>query len=283
MTTTKAPATFGAYQVDKLLGSGMHGETYLAADLTGRRVAVKTIHADAVRDRKARSRLVTEVVALQSVHPAFVPTFIQDNTKTERPYFVMEYVEGITVDDVIAGAGQLSDVETERLAVRLTAILAATHAAGIAHGDFRGQNLIISRDGGIYLLDFGRAVLKAESRKEFRRRRRSDLRQLGELIVLARNGRAPFGEDSSLAIERFSEGRADVGVLTGRTRSVALQLLRRQPGWRVGLSAKRAHRILVRGRSSRRRVWSGMFVMLVLVAGQSAAAGMVQDVAACLP
>ncbi|MFE9099757.1 protein kinase domain-containing protein [Actinomadura geliboluensis] len=265
MTPPDPPEQFGRYQVVKLLGRGMQGETYLATDVTGRRVAVKTIHADAVRDRKARSRLDSEVVALQSVHQAFAPLFIEHHAQADRPYFVMEYVDGVTVDEYIAADGQLSDDETGRLAVRLTAILAAAHGAGTAHGDFRGQNLIIGRDGGIYLLDFGRSVLKAESRKEFRKRCRSDLRQLGELIVRARNGRAPFGEDSSLAIERYSEGRADVGALTGRTRSVALGLLRR-PSWGQSMSAKRAHRILVRGRRARWHLWSGAFVVLVVLA-----------------
>ncbi|MFI0374228.1 protein kinase [Actinomadura sp. 1N219] len=273
MSTT--PTAFGVYRVDRLLGHGMQGETYLASDPAGRQVAVKTIHA--MPGRKARSALDTEVVALQSVHPAFAPTFITYDACVDRPYYVMEYVEGRTVDDIIAKEGQLSAVEAERLAVRLTAILAALHSVGTAHGDFRGQNLIVGKDGGIYVLDFGRAVLRSESRKLFRQRRRSDLRQLGELIVLARNGRAPFGEDSSLAIERYDEGRADVGALTGRTRSVALGLLQKRPCWRGRMSAKRAHRILVRGRRARRRVWSGMFVVLLALSTAEAAMSAIRD------
>ncbi|WP_158581465.1 protein kinase domain-containing protein [Actinomadura spongiicola] len=271
---SEAPAAFGGYHVDRLVGSGMQGETYLAVDPAGRRVVVKAIHAGS--GRKARSALDTEVVALQSVHPAFTPRFITYDACADRPFYVMEYIEGKTVDDVLAEEGQLSEVETERLAVRLTAVLAAMHGVGTAHGDFRGQNLIIGEDGGVYVVDFGRAVLRSESRRGFRKRRRSDLRQLGELIVRARNGRAPFGEDSSLAIERYNEGRADVGALTGRTRSVALGLLRKRRCWRGSMSARRAHRILVRGRRARWRVWSGMYAL------PAVAVSLIQNVAPLL-
>lgn len=254
-----APVAFGDYQVMRLLGSGMQGETYLAADPSGRLVAVKTIPAGRVPPHKARSVLDAEVVTLEAAHPAFAPTVIAYDPEPARPYYVMTLIQGLTLEEYLEKKGRLTDAETLALALRLVAIVVALHALGIAHGDFRAQNLIVSEDGAIYVIDFGRAVLRSESRRLFRKRQRGDLRQLGELIVLARNGRAPFGEDSSRAIEKFSEGLADVGALTGRTRMVALALLRNRPCWRGGMSARRAHRILLRGRRARWRFWSGLF------------------------
>lgn len=265
--TAQLPDSFGEYRVIKLLGSGMQGETYLACNPSGRQVAIKTILREEMATRKAQRALDREVVALKSLNPACAPEFIEHNSQAERPYYAMEYIEGITVDDAIALTGQLGDVQTHRLAVRLAAILATLHTAGVAHGDFRGQNLIISRDGGIYILDFGRAALRCDSRRRFRQRRDSDLRQLGELIVLARNGRPAFGKDSSLAIERYNEGRADLGVLPPRARMVASALLRRPCRWRPRMSARRAHRILVHGRRSRWRAWVSIFTALVCVLG----------------
>lgn len=243
---------FGNYQVLELLGRGMQGETYLATDPSGRRVAVKTIHADAMSPRKARQALNAEHDALRSVHPAFVPQFLEADTVNGWPYLVMEYIEGTTIEDLIRKNGTLSEVEVKRLAVRLADILTALHAAGIAHGDFRGQNIIVGKDGGTYLIDFGRAVRRSDSKKQFYKRRASDLRQMGELLVQARDGYGPFGEDSSLAIERFSEGRPDVGRLSGRTKEVALALLTKRPWWRRQMSACRARRTLVQERQRRR-------------------------------
>ncbi|GAA3957173.1 hypothetical protein GCM10023085_44610 [Actinomadura viridis] len=250
------PQTFGRYQVIKLLGSGMQGETFLADDGSGREVAIKTIHSSQVGQSKTHRALDKEVVALSAVNPAFVPKFIESNSTGERPYYVMEYIQGTTVDGLIAERGQLTDVQVQRLAIRLAASLVAMHSVGVAHGDFRGQNLIVGTDGGIYVLDFGRAELRTDSRHEFYKRRQSDLRQFGELIVRARNGRGPFGEDSSLAIERYNEGRPDLGALSGRTRHVAAELLRRHP-MRRGPDAKRVYRVLLYGRRARRRVWLG--------------------------
>lgn len=263
ISSAQPPAKFGDYKVRRLLGSGMQGETYLAEDPAGRLVAVKTIRVEEIATRKARSALDLETVVLRAAGSAYTPEFITHGTEDDRPYYVMEFIEGITVENILASRGSLDDVATQRLAVRLAAILTGLHSVGIAHGDFRPQNLIVSEDGGVYVLDFGRAALRSESRSRFKQRRRSDLRQLGELIVRARTGRLPFGEDSSLAIERYNEGRPDAGTLAGRTRSVALSLLQRPSRWKRPPSAKTAHRILVHGRRARWRVWSGMCACLI--------------------
>lgn len=239
---------FGDYKVVELLGRGMQGETYLAVDPSGRRVAVKTIHHGSMSPRKARQVLNAEYDALRSVHPAFVPQFLESDSVGGWPYLVMEYIDGTTIEDLIRKNGSLSEVEVKRLAVRLADILAALHAAGIAHGDFRGQNLIVGNDGGTYLIDFGRAVRRSSSPKLFYQRRASDLRQMGELLVQARDGHSPFGEDTSLAIERYDQGRPDVGRLSGRTKVVTLALLRKRSVWRRPMSASRARKMLVKTR-----------------------------------
>lgn len=257
---TSNPVAFGDYQVLKLLGSGMQGETYLAEDPSGRLVAVKTIPAGTVHPRKARSVLDAEVVTLQATHPAFAPEVIAYDPDPARPYYAMTLIQGLTLEQYLEKKGRLTGAETLALALRLAAVLACLHSLGIAHGDFRAQNLIVSEnDGAIIVVDFGRAVQRSESRRLFRKRQRGDLRHLGELVVLAQNGRAPFGEDTSRAIEKFSEGLPDMGALTGRTRYVAQALLRSRPCWRGGMSARRAHRILLRGRRARWRFWSGLF------------------------
>ncbi|GLZ09578.1 hypothetical protein Acsp03_70440 [Actinomadura sp. NBRC 104412] len=249
----RQPDAFGAYRVIRLLGYGMEGSTYLAVNGCGRPVAVKT----SMR-HKARRILGREVAALRAISPAFVPEVLADDLRADPPYYVMEFIDGVCLEDYLGAAGPLSDVEVQRLGVHLAACLAAAHSAGVAHGDIRPQNWMIS-GGGFYLIDWGQAVLRDDSPREFRRVRRNDLRQLGEIIVKARNGHGPYSDDSSKAIEKYTEGSLELGALSGRTREVAAMLLRRRRWWQVPPTAKRAHRVLACGRGCGRRFWAGMF------------------------
>ena len=230
-TTTTAEANtarFGPYAVLRRLGGGMQGETFLAAAPHGPRVVVKAAHTGQLRDRRAMD---DEVCAFRTVGQVFAPAVLDYRPEAERPYFVMEYVDGETVDELLA-AGPLGETETRRLATRLAALLHALHAAGVAHGDFRGQNLIVAR-GGLFAVDFGCARLRADSVREFRHRRQADLLWLGVLITRAGTGRSPFGDDWGKAIEDYHDGKLNLGSMSGAPRTVARALLsnhaRRRP------------------------------------------------------
>jgi serine/threonine-protein kinase len=75
-----------------------------------------------------------------------------------RPFIAMEYVEGETLADLIARRGPLTTAEAAALGVQACAGLAAVHAAGLVHRDVKPQNLLLGKDGGLKLGDFGVAV-----------------------------------------------------------------------------------------------------------------------------
>jgi serine/threonine protein kinase len=240
-TPATAVTAFDAYRVVRRLGGGMQGETFLAEAASGPGVVVvKAAHTAGPRARRAMD---TEVAALRTVGPAFVPRVVDHRPDAERPYFVMEYLEGHTLDRSPVD-GPLGQAGTRGLAIRLATLLAAVHEAGVAHGDLRGQNLIVARDG-LYAIDFGCARLRDDSRREFRRRRQVDLLRLGMLIAQAGTGRAPFGDDWGKAIEDYHDGNLDLGSMSGTLRAVTRALLS-NTAWKRP-SSRTVRAVLLRG------------------------------------
>lgn len=147
------------YEIEKRVGSGSMGVVYAARDTRlGRRVAVKLLraHPDSPIFRELCQRLVREARAMASVsHPNLVA--IHDiGTFDGRDYIVMDYVDGCTLRDWVA---QESRRWTERFDVLVSAGrgLAAAHAAGIVHRDFKPDNVLVSRNGRAQVGDFGLA------------------------------------------------------------------------------------------------------------------------------
>lgn len=237
MSDDPSTAMFGPYRAVRRLGKGMQAETFLADAPQGGQVVIKVFSTDHPHDRRSMD---TEVAALRVVAPTFAPRVLAFMPAGDRPCFVMEYLDGETVDDLLAN-GPLDEDGTRRLGIGLAALLAGIHDAGVAHCDFRGQNLILVR-GGLFAVDFGWARLRTDSLAEFRRGRQLDLLRLGVLIARAGTGRAPIGEDQ---IEDFEEGNLDLGPMSGTLRAEARALLSSR-AWRRP-SARAVHSKLLRG------------------------------------
>ncbi|ALV30664.1 protein kinase [Streptomyces sp. CdTB01] len=234
------PDAFAPYRVIRRLGGGLQGEAFLALDPHNKQVIIKAPLNTGIRDRRA---LDTEVAALRTVGSTVAPR-IQDYRPTSaRPHIVMEYLHGRTVDALLTD-GPLTHTDTHRLAVQLATLLDTIHTCGVAHGDFRGQNIMITT-GGLHAIDFGCARLRTDSYREFHHHRQADLFHLGALLVRAGTGRPPFSDDWGKAIEDYHDSKADLGALSGAVRTVARALLRHQ-AWRRP-SAATARTTLLRG------------------------------------
>src|SRR5262245_10381868 len=137
------------------------GEVYRARDARlGRDVAIKVLPgAIAARpDRLQRFELEARAAG-QLNHPNITAVYdIGANTSDGAPYVVQELLEGKTLADVLAG-GRLSTRKALDYARQIAEGLATAHDKGIVHRDLKPDNIFVTRDGRIKILDFGLAKL----------------------------------------------------------------------------------------------------------------------------
>jgi len=149
----------GHYEVIAPLGSGGMGEVYRARDTRlGREVAVKVLPADRLSDPARRARFVEEARAASSLNHPRIVTIHAIESAEGFDFIVMELVPGKSLDALIPRHGMRLG-EALRLAIPLADALAAAHAAGIVHRDFKPANVIVTPEGVAKVLDFGLAKL----------------------------------------------------------------------------------------------------------------------------
>jgi serine/threonine-protein kinase len=149
----------GPYAVRCLLGAGGMGEVYRAFDTRlGRDVALKVLSWSAQESAERRERFHREARAMAALsHPNVVP--IYDTGEHEAaPYLVCELYEGETLGDRLRG-GALPPARALRFAADIARGLAAAHERGVVHRDLKPDNVFLTRDEQVKILDFGLAKL----------------------------------------------------------------------------------------------------------------------------
>jgi serine/threonine protein kinase len=146
----------GRYRIERMLGDGAMATVVLARDEElGRRVAVKLLDEKLAADREFRARFTREGrLAAGLSHPNVVTVF--DAGEAEgRPYIVMEYVDGRTLEERLRGEGAVDADEVREIALQVCAGLEHAHTQGLVHRDLKPGNLIQRSDGTIKIADFG--------------------------------------------------------------------------------------------------------------------------------
>jgi eukaryotic-like serine/threonine-protein kinase len=164
MTTTNAKDPLlgrvvdGRYRIIRKLARGGMATVYLADDLRlTRTVAIKVMHENLGTDEDFVSRFDREArAAARLSHPSVVSVFDQ-GMDDDRPYIVMEYVEGSTLRQVITREAPLPPIRAVDLMSQVAAAVAAAHEAGIIHRDLKPENVLISPRGQLKVADFGLA------------------------------------------------------------------------------------------------------------------------------
>jgi len=147
------------YLVEEQLGKGGMGVVYRALDTNlNRRVAIKVLPPELVKDEDRRRRFIQEARAASAVtHPAIAQIYeiAEDGDNT---FIVMELVEGSTVHALVSRK-ELDLPSAVEVGIQVGDALARAHEAGIVHRDIKPENIMVTKDGHPKILDFGLAKL----------------------------------------------------------------------------------------------------------------------------
>ncbi|EGE42345.1 protein kinase [Streptomyces sp. SID4928] len=158
----------GRYRLGDVLGRGGMGKVWRAHDeVLHRTVAVKELTAGlyvAEADRlvlHARTQKEARAAA-RITHPGVVT--VHDVIEYDnRPWIVMQYVDGPSLADSAKESGEVAPREAARIGLHVLSALRAAHAAGVLHRDVKPGNVLLARDGQVLLTDFGIAAIEGDS------------------------------------------------------------------------------------------------------------------------
>jgi serine/threonine-protein kinase len=212
------------YLILRELGSGGMGSVYEATDLrTGGTVAVKTLHPHLARDAQFISRLRREAQIAAAIRTRRAVKVIDLDEHEGLHYLVMEYVTGENLSDRLERVGRLPLDEALAIALDVARALEGAHAVGVVHRDLKPQNVRLTEDGEVKVLDFGIARIAdqpgitttnvftgtpeycAPERMESHGDVRSDIYSIGVMLYEMIAGRRPFTGPTAFSILRQHE------------------------------------------------------------------------------
>ncbi len=149
------PARIGKYELEEFLGGGM-SHVYRARDtLIGGTVAIKILGEAANKDPDARARFLREARMARNVTHENIIAIYDFGEEQGRPYMVMEFLRGETLRTAIEN-GRTGDLAQRlRIALQIARAMECIHAQGIIHRDIKPDNIHISPEGKVKLMDFG--------------------------------------------------------------------------------------------------------------------------------
>jgi hypothetical protein len=244
------PEWLGGYRLVGRLGQGGQGTVYLAQPPYGQPVAVKLLRAEWTRDPVARARFAREVAAVGKVAPFCTARILDARLDGDQPFVVSEFIDGPSLQAVVATQGPLAGSALDRLAVATATALSAIHQAGVIHRDLKPGNVLLGPDG-VRVIDFGIArsadasatltsqlfgtpgymapeVVRGEVAGP-----PADVFSWAATITFAGTGNPPFHAPNMAAIiHQLTQGEPDLGTLSGYLRGIVAECVVKDPAAR---------------------------------------------------
>lgn len=249
----------GQYVISSLCSRGGFGTVYRATGPSGETVAIKLLHRTLAASPTTLRRFQQEVELVRSLkHPGIVEMIDVGNTADGRPYVVMEWLEGCTLEGLLSSEGAISPARALSIMEKLCDALSVVHAAGIVHRDLKGANVMVlgadGPDARVKLLDFGVAKLLEQDSgltavgarigtpshmapEQILGQRvgpETDVYALGVMLFAMLTGRLPFQAPTSVEVEALHISArppkpSDVGNVPESVSEVVQRCLAKKP------------------------------------------------------
>src|SRR5262245_48678985 len=158
---SRPPTQVPGYEPRQFLGAGAYGEVWVAVDrTTGREVAIKFYHHQGGLDWSILSREVEKLAFLSA--DRYVVQLLDVGWEADPPYYVMEYVEQGSLEDLLKRQGKLGVREAVAIFREVAVGLLHAHGKGVLHCDLKPANILVDQDGRPRLADFGQSRLSHE-------------------------------------------------------------------------------------------------------------------------
>ncbi|MEU6739432.1 serine/threonine-protein kinase [Streptosporangium sandarakinum] len=238
----------GPYRLIGTLGRGGQGTVHLALTPRGEKVAIKVLHEHFTGDPVVRERFIREVEATRRVATFSTARVLDVNITDDQAYVVSEYVDGVSLEQLVRDQGPRTEDGLTRLALATAGALAAIHRAGVVHRDFKPANVLIGGDGP-RVIDFGiaraldqatatatgsvigtPAYMSPEQISGEHVGPESDVFSWASTMIFAASGRTAFGADTIPAIlNRVISHHPDLSSLPSSLRPLAAACLDKRP------------------------------------------------------
>ncbi|MFE3901868.1 serine/threonine-protein kinase [Streptomyces sp. NPDC059153] len=255
----------GRYRLGEVLGRGGMGTVWRAVDETlGRTVAVKELRFPSAIDEDEKRRLITrtlrEAKAIARIRNNGAVTVYDVVDEDDRPWIVMELIEGKSLAEAIREDGVLTPKRAAEVGLAILDVLRSAHREGILHRDVKPSNVLIADDGRVVLTDFGIAQVEGdpsvtstgmlvgapsyispERARGHKPGPPADLWSLGGLLYASVEGSPPYDKGSAIAtLTAVMTEPLDPPKNAGPLEEVIYGLLARDPDQRLDDAGARA-------------------------------------------
>ena len=225
----------GRYEIISLIGVGGMSNVYKAVDKqTGAEVAIKFLKEEFFENEELVRRFKNESKAISLLNHDCIIKVLDFNITDSEKYLVVEYIKGVTLKEFIENRGKLTWEETMVFANIILGALGHAHENGVVHRDLKPQNIMLTREGELKIMDFGIARLSTASQRTATDKaigsvhyispeqvrgqntdNRSDIYSIGIMMYEMLTGKLPFQSETavSVALQQLSEEATPISQL----------------------------------------------------------------------
>lgn len=240
------PKSFQGWSLKGFIAEGGQSTIYLA-EKNDKLAALKVIRKENLHNDLATDRFFTEIKILERLNHPSIANYLESNTDTLVPYFAVEYIDGLNLEEFIGQNGPVVGNDWYELALSLAGTLNYCHSQNVMHKDVSPGNIVLGNSGPV-LIDFGLSYLEKDPRltsveltvgtppfmspEQFGSERTfaMDAFSLAGTLIFAATGHYPFnGGNSSEWRESILFGLPNMDGLTPEQINVLSPLLYKKP------------------------------------------------------